>query len=57
MDKESTGRTISFWMSHQEIAALAERAADEKVTRNEAGRRAVRSYTSPVPSRQRILDT
>ena len=51
MEKESTGRTISFWMSHEEIAALAERAADEKVTRNEAGRRAVRSYTSSVAGR------
>ena len=51
MEKESTGRTISFWMSHEEIAALGERAADEKVTRNEAGRRAVRSYTSSVAGR------
>lgn len=43
--RESTGRTISFWMSHDEVDALADVAADEKVTRNEAGRRAVRAYT------------
>ena len=42
--RESTGRTISFWMSHEEIDALAVKAAKEKVTRNEAGRRAVRAY-------------
>ena len=44
--KESSGRTISFWMSHDEIEALAKRAKKEKVTRNEAGRRAVRAYTA-----------
>jgi hypothetical protein len=42
--RESSGRTISFWFSHEEIDALAKRAAKEKVTRNEAGRRAVRAY-------------
>jgi hypothetical protein len=42
--KESTGRTVSFWMSHEEIEALGKKAAQEKVTRNEAGRRAVRAY-------------
>lgn len=33
-------------MSHEEIEALAKRAKKEKVTRNEAGRRAVRLYAS-----------
>jgi hypothetical protein len=31
-------------MSHEEIAALGAKAETEKVTRNEAGRRAVRAY-------------
>lgn len=42
---DSPGRTISFWMSHTEIEALAAAAERERVTRNEAARRAVRSYT------------
>lgn len=42
--KDSTGRTVSFWMSHEEIAALGAKAEEEMVTRNEAGRRAVRAY-------------
>jgi hypothetical protein len=42
--KESSGRTVSFWMSHDELDALAARAAAENVTRNEAARRAVRAY-------------
>jgi hypothetical protein len=42
--RESSGRTISFWMSHEEIDALGKKAEKEKVTRNEAGRRAVRAY-------------
>jgi len=50
MEKESTGRTISFWMSHEEIAALGAQAAELKVSRNEAGRRAVRHFTSKPTS-------
>ncbi len=42
--KETSGRPISFWMSHEEIEALAVKAAEQKVTRNEACRRAVRDY-------------
>lgn len=42
--RESTGRTISFWMSHDEVDALTAKAAEEKVKRNEAARRAVRAY-------------
>jgi hypothetical protein len=50
--KESTGRTISFWFSHDEIEALGKKAEQEKVTRNEAGRRAVRAYVgSPIRTR------
>jgi len=48
--KESSGRTISFWMSHEEIEKLAKRAAKEKVTRNAAGRRAVRLYVGLPPT-------
>ena len=44
--KESSGRTISFWMSHDEIEDLAKQAKREKVTRNEAGRRAIRAYST-----------
>ena len=42
--KESTGKPVSFWVSHTEIEALAAKAAEEKVTRNEAARRAIRAY-------------
>ena len=44
--RESTGRTISFWMSHDEIDALAAQAETEHVSRNETGRRAVRAYVA-----------
>lgn len=47
--KESSGRTISFWMSHEEIDELAKRADKDKVTRNAAGRRAVRMYVGLPP--------
>lgn len=51
--KDSTGRTVSFWMSHEEIAALGDKAGELKVTRNEAARRAVRQFLgrSPVADR------
>lgn len=45
---ESPGRTASFWVSHEELAALGEKAAEEKVTRNEAARRAIRAYVKPA---------
>ena len=48
---ESTGRTVSFWMSHEEIEALGKKAETEKVSRNEAGRRAVRAYVGSVAVR------
>ena len=48
---ESTGRTISFWMAHEEVKLLEIAAETEKVTRNEAARRAVRAYASTVANR------
>jgi len=48
--RESSGRTISFWMSHDEIDELAKRAEKEKITRNAAGRRAIRSYVGMPPT-------
>ena len=48
--RESSGRTISFWMSHDEIDELAKRAEKDKVTRNAAGRRAVRMYVGLPPT-------
>lgn len=49
--RESTGRTISFWMSHDQIADLGKVAEIEKITRNEAGRRAVDAYVLTVADR------
>ena len=48
--RESSGRTISFWMSHEEIDALAERAEKDKTTRNAAGRAAVRHWVGLPPA-------
>lgn len=47
--KDSSGRTISFWFSHEEIEALAKRAEKDKMTRNAAGRRAVRMFVGLPP--------
>ena len=44
--RESTGRVVSFWMSHDEVDALQQKADQEKVKRNEAARRAVRAYVA-----------
>lgn len=45
-DQESTGRVISFWMSHEEIEALGRKAEELDVKRNEAARRAVRQFSA-----------
>lgn len=42
-----SGRQVSVWVSNEELDGLAERAEREGCTRNEAFRRAVRSYLSP----------
>lgn len=49
--RESTGRTVSFWMSHKEVEDLGAAAKKEGVKRNEAGRRAVRAYVSSISGR------
>ena len=43
---ESSGRTVSFWLSNKEVEDLGEVAKREGVKRNEAARRAVRAYVS-----------
>lgn len=53
MATESTGRTVSFWMSHKEIDDLGKVAEKEHVKRNEAARRAVRAYVNDVLARTR----
>ena len=51
--KDSTGRTISFWFSHEEIESLGDKASELKVTRNEAARRAVRQFLGRSPVAER----
>jgi hypothetical protein len=43
---KETCRTVSFWVSEAEMQALERKAAEEKVTRNEAARRAIRQFTT-----------
>ena len=50
-DRDSTGRTVSFWMSRREVEGLGKAAEKEGITRNEAGRRAFRAYVSTVADR------
>ena len=38
-----SGRTVSFWMSHAEIAALDDKAQEAGKTRNRVCREAVRT--------------
>ena len=53
---ESTGRTVSFWMSHKEIDDLGKVAEKEHVKRNEAARRAVRAYVNEVLRESPVTD-
>lgn len=48
---ESSGRTMSLWLSHEEIAALDRAAAVEKIKRNKAARRAIAAYVSAIADR------
>lgn len=50
--RESTGRTVSFWMSHREIDDLGKAAEKEGIKRNAAGRRAIRDYVSAIANRK-----
>ncbi len=43
-----TGRALSVYLSHDEIEHMDAAAQAEGVSRNEAVRRAVRDYRSPV---------
>lgn len=49
--KESTGRTVSFWMSHEEVADLDRVADIQGVKRNKVARRALREYVLAVTRR------
>jgi plasmid maintenance system antidote protein VapI len=48
---ESSGRTVSFWMSHEEVADLDRVAKQQGIKRNKAARRAVREYVLSVSDR------
>lgn len=40
-----SGRQLSVWLSHEEIEQIERAASREECSRNEAFRRAVRSYS------------
>jgi plasmid maintenance system antidote protein VapI len=45
---ESSGRTVSFWLSHEEVADLDRVAKMQGIKRNKVARRAMREYVLAV---------